>query len=209
MRVGGLALSSLWQGFGQSARAPRCFQWVRAFGKREVTNREPAGALNGSRLGGRSVRRLRASSTGPVGLLFRRLAPQSSPMFGSLPMKNWPCLPGPAGPPIASRSASEPRERRHRSRQKRPPAPARGARPPRCARGLVLRPRRGRRSRWKGPGALAKPRCRPANSLRSLRERERPSRYVKLRRLWRLWITSRSFLSTSSGVETLKTSANI
>jgi hypothetical protein len=44
-------------------------------------------------------------------------------MFGSLFLKNWPCLPGPAGPPIVSRSASEPRERRHRSRQKRPPAP--------------------------------------------------------------------------------------
>jgi len=30
---------------------------------------------------------------------------------------------GPAGPPIVSRSASEPRERRHRSFQKQPPAP--------------------------------------------------------------------------------------
>ena len=33
-------------------------------------------------------------------------------------------LPGPAGPPIDSRSASEPRERRHRSFRKRPLAPA-------------------------------------------------------------------------------------
>ncbi len=77
----------------------------------------------------------------PSGLLFRQLAPpQSRPIFGSLSLKNWPfagacrglpglagacpaCLPGPAGPPIASRSASEPRERRHRSRQKQRPAP--------------------------------------------------------------------------------------
>jgi hypothetical protein len=44
--------------------------------------------------------------------------------IGSLFLKNWPCRPGPAGPPIASRSASEPRERRHRSRQKQRPAPA-------------------------------------------------------------------------------------
>ena len=68
--------------------------------------------------------------------------PQSRPIFGSLSLKNWPCLPepalpcpalpcpalpacllGPAGPPIASRSASEPRERRHRSLQKQRPAP--------------------------------------------------------------------------------------
>ncbi len=94
-----------------------------ASGKRDVTIREPAGARNGSRLGGRSVRRRRASSTGPVGLLFRQLAPQSSPMFGSLSLKNWPCRPGPAGPPTASRSASEPRERGHRSGQKQRPAP--------------------------------------------------------------------------------------
>ena len=54
---------------------------------------------------------------------FGLLAPQISQMFGSLSLKNWHCLPGPAGPPIASRSASEPRERRHRSRQKQRPAP--------------------------------------------------------------------------------------
>ena len=80
-------------------------------------------------------------------------------MFGSLFMKNWAKN---SGPP-------------------------RGARPLRCGRALVLRPRRGRRSRWKGPGALAKPRCRPANYLRSLWERERPSRYVKLRQQRQLW----------------------
>ena len=39
-------------------------------------------------------------------------------------MKNWPYLPVPAGPPIVSRSASEPSERRHRFVQKQPPAPA-------------------------------------------------------------------------------------
>jgi hypothetical protein len=45
-------------------------------------------------------------------------------------------------------------------------------------RGLVYR------LRWKGPGALAKPRCRPANYLRSLQERARPSRYAKLQLIW-------------------------
>ena len=174
-----------------------------------MTLREQAWVWNGRLSRGRSVRLRRLSQIKPTDLLLRQPATQMSQMFGSGSLKS---LPGPAGPPIASRSASEPRERRHRSRQKRPPAPARGARPPRCARGLVLRPLRGRRSRWKGPGALAKPRCRPANYLRSLRERERASRYVKPRQLWQLrqlWITSRSFLSTSSGVETLKTSAKI
>jgi hypothetical protein len=57
------------------------------------------------------------------GLSFRQLAPKSSPIFGSLSLKNCPCLPGPAGPPTASRSASEPRERRHRSGQKQRLAP--------------------------------------------------------------------------------------
>ena len=42
-------------------------------------------------------------------------------MVASVYPKNWACLPGPAGPPIASRSASEPRERRHRSHQKQRP----------------------------------------------------------------------------------------
>jgi hypothetical protein len=37
----------------------------------------------------------------------------------ALPVRPW----GPAGPPIASRSASERRERRHRSGQKQRPAP--------------------------------------------------------------------------------------
>ncbi len=54
----------------------------------------------------------------------RTLLPQSSQMFGSLSLKNCPC------PPIASRSASEPRERRHRSRQKRPPATGWAQHPP-------------------------------------------------------------------------------
>jgi hypothetical protein len=50
-------------------------------------------------------------------------APKSSPMFGSLSLKNRVCLQGPPGPPITSRSASEPRECRHRSGQKQRPAP--------------------------------------------------------------------------------------
>ena len=163
---------------------------------------ELAGAMNGSRLGGRKVRHRRASSIGLVGLSFRQLAPRQ--MFGPLSLKNWACLPGPAAAPIESRSSSEPRKRLLRSRQKQPPAP--GVRPSWCARAVVLRPRRGVRSRWNRPGALAKPRCRPAHSLRSLRERERPSCYA---RLWQLWVTSRRFLSTSSGVKPVKTSAKI
>ena len=124
--------------------APRNFRWVRASGKRDRILRALACALNGCCSGGNfgSTRipawlkvgqafclpasRAQAGKM-PVplssGLSFRQLAPKSSPIFGSLSLKNCPCLPGPAGPPIASRSASEPRERRHRSLQKQRPAP--------------------------------------------------------------------------------------
>jgi hypothetical protein len=100
--------NSLAQKLAGKLLGPRCFQWVSVSWKRDRTLRALACALNGCCSGGRSVRRPRASSTGPVGLFFRQLALQSRPMFGSLSLKNWPCLPGPAGPPIASRSASEP-----------------------------------------------------------------------------------------------------
>ena len=75
-----------------------------------------------------------------------------------------------------------------------------------CGRALVLRSRRARRSRWQKPGMLTKLHCRPANSLCPLGERERPACYAKL---WQLWAASRRILSTSSGVETRKTSAEI
>ena len=41
---------------------------------------------------------LEDASIGPVVLLFRQLALQSSQMFGSRSLKNWACLPGPALP---------------------------------------------------------------------------------------------------------------
>ena len=78
---------------------------------------------------------LEDASIGPVVLLFRQLALQSSQMFGSRSLKNWACLPGITGPPRDSRSTSERREPRHRSCQKRRPAP--GASP------VPLRSRRG------------------------------------------------------------------
>jgi hypothetical protein len=161
------------------------FQWVRGSGKRDRTPRELAGAVSGCCSGGNfggtripaclKVRHPACRAFGPCG-------PADSEPVG----KRAPRAPPPVSPKTAAR-------------------PGRGARPPRCGRALVLRPRRGRRSRWKGPGALAKPRCRPAIYLCSLREQERPARYVKLQelrelrqlgQLGQLWITSRRFPGT-------------
>ena len=78
-------------------------------------------------------------------------------------------IPGPGGPAENSRSASEHRERRYRCPAKRPPAPEGRETVPLCARHGVSGPA-GACVLSSGPGALAKPRCRPANYLGPLRE---------------------------------------